>query len=425
MKGDRLPSSRAFAEFRDIFHDAHVEFALDRVPEHELAGVLDGRASAELRRLVSLTDRRELGAFFTPHELADRLAEPLSEARGEIVVVDTSCGAGDLLLAAARVLAPAIRRATATVRLYGVDIVPEFVEVAAWRLELQRRVLNVDLEVRVRCGDGRLAPEAAGATHVLLNPPFASVQSSDDCEWAGGRVNGAADFLNHTVARLAPGSRVSALLPDVLRSGARYGQWRRLMGESLDIEETTILGQFDRWADVDVFLLRAVRRARPDGSAPESWVGEASGPTVGGRFHVSVGPVVHYRAPNSGPWRPYLTAKDFPTWGTIRRVARDRRFIGRLHRGPFVAVPRTSRPEEPARARGAIVADHRPVAVDNHLLVLSPLSGGIDECHRLLAVLRSEAANAWLNRAIRCRHLTVGAVASLPWVDTGVSHHAG
>ena len=425
MKGDRLPSARALAEFRDIFHDAHAEFALDRFPEHELAGVLDGQASAELRRLVSLTERRELGAFFTPHELADRLAEPLSEARGEIVVVDTSCGAGDLLLAAARVLAPAIRRAAATVRLYGVDIVPEFVEVAAWRLELQCRVLNVDLEVRVRCGDGRLAPEAAGATHALMNPPFASVQSSDSCEWAGGRVNGAADFLDHTVARLAPGSRVSALLPDVLRSGARYGQWRRMIGESLDIEETTILGRFDRWADVDVFLLSAVRRARPYGSAPESWVGEASGPTVGDRFHVSVGPVVHYRAPDSGPWRPYLTAKDFPTWGTIRRVAQDRRFIGRLHRGPFVAVPRTSRPEEPARARGAIVADHRPVAVDNHLLILSPLSGGIDECHRLLGVLRSEAANGWLNRAIRCRHLTVGAVASLPWVDAGVSHHAG
>ncbi len=426
MKGDRLPSARALAEFRDIFCDAHTEFALDRCPEHELARVLDGQASAELRRLVSLTDRRKLGAFFTPHELADRLAEPLRGARGKIVVVDTSCGAGDLLLAAARALAPAIQRATATVHLYGVDIVPEFVEVAAWRLELQRRVLNLDLEVRTRCGEGRSAPEAASATHVLLNPPFASVQSADDCAWAGGTVNGAADFLDHTVARLAPASRLSALLPDVLRSGARYRQWRRVMGESLDIEETTILGQFDQWADVDVFLLGAVRRAQPSaGGAPESWVQEASGPTVGSRFHVSVGPVVHFRAPDSGPRRPYLTAKDFPTWGTIRTVARDRRFIGRLHRGPFVVIPRTSRPEEPARARGAIVADHRQVAVDNHLLVLSPLDGGIDECHRLLAVLRSEAANAWLNRAIRCRHLTVGAIASLPWIDAGGSRHAG
>ena len=426
MKGDRLPSSQAFAEFRDIFHDAHAEFALDRFQEHELAGVLDGQASAELRRLVSLTDRRELGAFFTPHELADRLAEPLSEARGEGSSSWTRVAAQEICY-----LPPPEFWHPRSVGQRRRCVCTGWTSCQSswkWRLgdsNFSAAVLNVDLEVRVRCGDGRLAPEVAGATHLLLNPPYASVQSSDDCEWAGGRVNGAADFLDRTVARLAPGSRVSALLPDVLRSGARYGQWRRLIGESLDIEETTILGQFDRWADVDVFLLRAVRRARPDGSAPESWVGEASGPTVGGRFHVSVGPVVHYRAPNRGPRRPYLTAKDFPTWGTIRRVARDRRFIGRLHSGPFVAVPRTSRPEEPARARGAIVADHRAVAVDNHLLVLSPLSGGIDECHRLLAVLRSEAANAWLNRAIRCRHLTVGAVASLPWVDTGVSHHAG
>ena len=387
--------------------------------------MLDGRASAELRRLVSLTERRELGAFFTRTELADRLTGPLREAQGDIVVADTSCGAGDLLLSAARVLAPAIRRATATVRLCGVDIVPEFVEVAAWRLELQRRVLDIDLEVRVRCGDGRFAPEAGSATHVLLNPPFASVPSTDTCDWASGRVNGAADFVDHTVSRLTPGSRILALLPDVLRSGARYEQWRRLIKARLDIEETTILGRFDKWADVDVFLLSAIRRSRPDGSPPKSWVGEASGPTVGDRFHVSVGPVVHYRAPDRGPWRPYLTAKDFPTWSTIRKVARHRRFVGRLHHGPFVAVPRTSRPEEPARARGAIVADHRPVAVDNHLLVLTPLSGSIDECHRLLGVLRSEAANVWLNRAIRCRHLTVGAIASIPWVEAGVSHHAG
>ena len=31
--------------------------------------------------------------------------------------------------------------------------------------------------------------------------------------------------------------------------------------------------------------------------------------------------------------------------------------------------------------------------------------------------LQSQVVNDWLDRVIRCRHLTVGAVASIPWVN--------
>lgn len=411
----------ALTEFRDVFRGARDEFQRGLIPPDGLRGLLDGQAGAELRRLVPLGDRRRMGAFFTPHDMADRLAEPLRGARGEVVVADTSCGAGDLLLAAVRALAAPIRREDVTARLVGVDIVPQFAQVAEWRVELLCRTTGIEPRVRIRCGDGTHAAETAQASHLLLNPPFTPVESSPDCEWAGGSVNGAADFLARSVVRLQEGSLVSAVLPDVLRSGTRYRQWRSFIGRYLDIGDLATIGRFDRWADVDVFMLSGVRRPCPDAAAPESWLTQTAEQEVGDHFRVSVGPVVNFRAPHRGAWHPYLTAKGFPTWGTVTTIGNERRFTGRLHRSPFVVIPRTSRPEEPARARGAIVTVDRPVAVDNHLLVLSPRSGGLDECRRLLGVLRAERSNTWLNQAIRCRHLTVGAVASLPWADSGAS----
>lgn len=141
----------------------------------------------------------------------------------------------------------------------------------------------------------------------------------------------------------------------------------------------------------------------------------AAGPTVGDRFDVSVGPLVDYRSPLEGPLVPYLVAKDFPAWGTIAAVERTRQFSGRLHQGPFVVIPRTSRPGDPYRARAAVVAATRGLAVENHLIVLKPRRGGMAECRRLVRRLRSRDVDDWLDRVIRCRHLTVGAVASIPW----------
>ena len=127
------------------------------------------------------------------------------------------------------------------------------------------------------------------------------------------------------------------------------------------------------------------------------------------------GALVDYRSPLQGPHVPYLVAKGFPVWGTITAVERTRRFSGRLHQGPIVVIPRTSRPGDPYRARAAVVADPRAIAVENHLLVLRPKHGGLAECRRLLRQLRSEQVNDWLDQVIRCRHLTVSAVTSIPW----------
>lgn len=377
--------------------------------------VLDGQAGAELRRLLPVAHRRRLGAFFTPHELAHRLTAPLANATGDLVVVDPSCGAGDLLLAAVQVLAPALRSGRVRARLVGIDIVPEFAETARLRLDLLCRSLGAIPTVQIRRADGRSDAELGAATHLMLNPPFAAVHSAQDCSWARGNVSGAADFLAKVVARIPEGSHVAAILPEVLRGGSRYRRWRDWIEQHLGIQETVPLGRFDRWTDVDVFIMRGHRQRCLDGKGRHHWIPSHQSARVGDYFDISVGPVVHNRHAERGPSLPYLTAKGLPPWGTVKEVRRRRRFNGRIYSGPLVVIPRTSRPDEAGRARAALVPDLGKVAVDNHLIVLTPKSGGLNMCHTLLQVLRAPESDKWLDATMRCRHLTVGAIADLPW----------
>ena len=416
MTGSSEASAAALAEFVTLFDEACGSALKAVSPTDAPLYVLNGEASAEVRRLVPLGERRRLGAFFTPRELADDVACSLRSVQGQVTVVDPCSGAGDLLLAAARALEEPVRSGTVRANLVGVDIVDEFSQVARMRFELLSRVLGLDMSFRFITGDGLSTPDvSADTTHMLLNPPFAVVPSQKGCEWARGKVSGAADFFARVIVRFQPGVEISAILPDVLRSGSRYRRWRDFVAKRLDLDTPEPKGRFDSWTDIDVFVLRGRTRQTETAPLEIEWVPRSAGPTVAERFDVSVGPLVDYRSPLEGPLVPYLVAKDFPTWSTISRVERTRRFSGRLHVGPFVVIPRTSRPGDPYRARAAVVTDPRGTAVENHLLVLSPRQGGIDECRRLVCWLQSEEVNDWLDRTIRCRHLTVGAVGAIPW----------
>ena len=283
------------------------------------------------------------------------------------------------------------------------------------RFELLTRNCDLDVTGNFITDDGLTAPDVRGATHILLNPPFAAVPSQEGCEWATGKVNGAAAFLARVIEQLSADVEISTILPDVLRSGSRYRRWRDVISGRLDLDTPEPQGRFDPWTDVDVFILRGRTRPAKTNVFPNRWVPSTTGPTVGDRFDISVGPLVDYRSPLEGPRVPYLVSKDFPAWGTIGSVEETRRFSGSLHEGPIVVIPRTSRPGDSYRARAAVVTDRRGIAVENHLLVLKPRRGGTTECRRLMRQLRSQGVNDWLDRAIRCRHLTVGAVASIPW----------
>ena len=211
-----------------------------------------------------------------------------------------------------------------------------------------------------------------------------------------------------------------AILPDVLRSGWRYRSWRQAVLSRCELQHVGLGDQFDAHADVNVFVLSVTVRSTQRLRAPSSSAWKSPRrpeKTLRDAFDISVGPVVDYREPRRGSWHPFVHAKTLTPWSTIKEVDERRRFAGRLIAPPFVAVKRTSRPDDANRAVGSVVNTDVPVAVENHVMVLTPHDGTLRTCKRLLTLLAKRETTDRLNRAIRCRHLTIGALADLPWSD--------
>lgn len=408
---ERLKNSDLLQEFSDTLLDTPVD-------EIGATHFLNGAAATALRKLIPLRDRRNLGAFFTPQKLAEELAAPLADIRGEAIILDPCCGAGDLLLASMRAIAPAQATSSAHVKIHGTDIVREFTKVALARLRFQLEKLSLDnIDIDVMHSDGLDSDGLVDATHIIINPPFGLSDAPSSCSWTSGRVNKAALFIADILPHVQVGTYIHAILPDVLRCGTRYARWRRLVEQQVHIESIKSLGRFDRWTDVDVFMMTGQVAAKGVNGCLGLWTSHFEGKTVGDLFRVSVGSVVNYRDPECGPHRSFLTAKSFPTWEEVESVVGGRRFQGKVESSPFVVIPRTSSPNEPVRSRGAIIVDSRPIAVDNHILVVSPHDGRLESCRELLEVLKRPATTTWLNKVNRCRHLTVADVESIPWVN--------
>ena len=316
---------------------------------------LDGRAGRELRSAVALHELRRLGAFFTGDRLASLVVDRAQHSANWRVVVDPSCGCGDLLLAAARRL-PVEEDLEGTLLrwgavLHGTDLVAEFVDVARQRLLLLALLRGakpppsgkIDLAAALpglRVADGRAVIDDLRADLVLLNPPYGRVIAPPDCAFASGLTTEAALWAADLSESLPDGVELVAVLPDVLRSGSRYVNWRARLAERLSIDEVVTAGQFDALTDVDVFVLRATKR--PDGRL--TWPRqEAVGPRLGEWCSVMVGAVVDKRDAHEGPWVPYVTTRELPNRGDFRAIRR-RRFAKRLFKPPFVVVRRTSRP---------------------------------------------------------------------------------
>src|SRR5438105_8356165 len=230
---------------------------------------LDGEPSRMLRETNTLDNRRRLGSFFTSKALAE-LALAKRKFNSNSRIADPACGAGDLLLAVARRLP--VRKTLQTTLKYwsenlsGADIRPEFVRLAKARLAilarqrlkdhepLQRNLSRCFTSIRVKDmlhgkrGNRRI-------NSILLNPPFGLVAAPKNCTWARGRVNSAALFLQDVLETAQKGTRLIAILPDVLRTGSRYKSWRGHISKLLCITRINQYGVFDAFADVDVFVL--------------------------------------------------------------------------------------------------------------------------------------------------------------------------
>jgi hypothetical protein len=396
--------------------------ARDGLGDRSVVAELNGQAGHALRTSVGLQARRDAGTFFTGTDLADRLID-LAQLSGHIS--DPACGAGDLLLAAARQL-PVSDSLDATLEawsscLSGRDVNPAFLELTRARLvllALSRGALpsghSIDMSTvftDIRVGDTLASHRKLDVDGVLLNPPYGTMPAPVGWPYGSGLVSRAAVFVSHAVRRVPIGTNIACILPDVLRSGSRYAKWRNGLASDAEVVGLEAAGRFDLSADVDVFLL-VLRRSDEGSSWPTSAV---VGRTLGQDFNVRVGAVVPHRDEAMGPRVRYLDARALPPLAE-RELLRWRRFAGTTFVPPFVVVRRTSRPRLSPGPRLIVnvVEGDGPIAVENHLLVLTPHRGGAAACKRLARYLTSEQVTAQLDATAARRHLTVGDLRGLP-----------
>lgn len=405
----------------------------------ELAVHLHGDyAAKQLQRLISRQSLRASGAFFTQQRLSRFALRPiLPTIRTNSIVLDPACGAGDLLLGCAAKL-PIDSDLDDTLLRWGTQIIgrdlhAEFINAAKGRLILKafsrgakpsRSKISSHSAFPDLCATSIFECEETyeRATHVVMNPPFGTITAPEGCTWGSGKISAAALFLEACVKQAVPRTRVVAILPDVLRSGSRYDKWRGAIEQYAEVQSVRTRGQFDEKADVHVFVLELLIKKKPVSFIKKNielradWVpSPKSSRQVQDCFDVCVGPVVDYRHPHEGKWRPFVVAKALPMWRKVTQPERNRRFRGKVLKPPFVVVRRTSRPEDKHRAVATVVSGKRAVAVENHLIVLKPKNGKLSACWRALKNLRHNKTNEWLNKRIRCRHLTVSALKGLPW----------
>lgn len=399
----------------------------------DVSALLDGAAGEALRKSVPLTTRQRVGAFFTPTALADRCLEQLPGIPTPIT--DPACGAGDLLLAAARRL-PISRSAVETLKVWGqclvgTDVVPEFVAAAKLRLALlamQRTGDRIDIRLanrllsNIRVGNGlaSLGAETIGGL-LFINPPFGTTTTYQRHFNGAGRVSRAGIFADKAIRALAPEAWIAAILPDVLRSGTTYSRWRRSVSQQLGEVVVSVEGKFDATTDVDVFTLVGRRGHVPENGAQRiNWyqtTPPSDSRTIGDVFELHVGHIVAYRDQGGGTDRAFVTVRDLVSGAIQSRLTNHWPAGKRVVPTPFVAICRTSSPDDPRRVVASVISGRRPVAVENHIITAQPRSRTLEDAIKLMKWLRSPLITAQLQRRIRCRHLTLDALRDLPWPD--------
>ncbi|MFJ4390188.1 N-6 DNA methylase [Pseudomonas soli] len=406
------------------------ESIIDTIDREALAELVNlDSADSVLRTFLSIDEMREFGSFFTGQELSTCAVAAFNAPISlDSVVLDPTCGTGNLLIEFSRRL-EVKEYLSETLRqwgkvLAGFDIHESFIRATKLRLVLEalnRGVIKdctIDeaqsllSKIIVKDAMSVTAQDLCNTTHLLMNPPFSSWDSPRENYWRIGKVNAAGVVFDHYLRRVPPNCAVSAILPDVLRSGSRYQNWRDFVEANID-GHAEIAGRFNEKTDIDVFLIHGF--ATPPQNQTIIWFPEqCKSSTISEHYDVCIGPLVAYRDPLEGPSSPYAHSKNTPLWSSITNLSETRNFKGRLIEPPFVVIRRTSSPSDKFRASAAIINESFPVAVENHLIVVKPRSNSLEDCHRLVEVLKSKRTNDFINNRIRCRHLTVGVVKDIP-----------
>ena len=397
-----------------------------------ITAALDGQPGRELRQRYKLDLLRATGTFFTGSELASRMTQHMRFPQGAAMplIIDPACGAGDLLVATAKNL-PVFGTVAQTLRawgqqLAGFDVNSSFIETTKVRLAMLavQRVGGcpetgaLDLETlfpQIKVSDGAAKWNLTRpVSTIVVNPPFAHVMAGKECEWSQGRTSHAAIFIERCLEEAGAGGHIAAILPDVLRTGTRYAAWRNRVERSSKRLQIEVVGQFDQFTDVDVFILKidiGESAGKHGWGIPES----KGGLTLSDLFNIHVGPVVPFRLTKKGNWRRYAHSDVLPPWKTVNKFSESIRFTGKTYKGPLVLVRRTSKSNYKQRCIATIVTSPEELAIENHLLILQPKDGSLKTCSKLLDLLQSVETTDWMNQRIRCRHLTVGSIGDLPW----------
>jgi len=382
-----------------------------------------------LRECLTISEMRELGSFFTGQELATKAVSLFENSiNNHSIILDPACGAGNLLIECSRHL-NVNKSLKVTLQewggvLYGYDINGSFIEAAKLRLIVEavsrganrdcsfHHAMNLLSNIIVKDALTTTVEEIHCVTHIIMNPPFISIESPKVNYWKLGKVNMAGIFVDHFIRISMRNTEFSAILPDVLRSGSRYDGFRGFINQSL-AGSNFIWGRFNKKTDVDVFMLHGITSQ----NSPSSDVfasTQTSSKTISSYFDVCIGPLVAYRDPLTGPDFPYFHAKNSKAWDKLECSSERRKFSGKVIKPPFVIVKRTSSPNDKYRAVGTIINCEEAVAVENHMIVIQPKNKSLKDCQKLIEVLRSDKTNEFLNERIRLRHLTVSAIKEIP-----------
>lgn len=405
------------------------------IEKRSMVDVVDMNVTYAAEELIPHDIRASQGIFFTGDKIAEKIALSLSsEIDAGASFFDPSCGAGNLLLAVAKRF-PIKSCLIDTVvfwggRFGGCDLNESFILAAKLRLvalacqrhgvhELPKAELNTYLQSFSCFHVGDYLGTALGAEFdcIVANPPFGHIAVSQEVNWSTGKTQQAGVFVAQALQVAKPGQKIAAVLPDVLRCGSRYNKWRDLVEVESLITAVDVYGRFSKSVDVDVFLLSVIVGAQSIDSHIDMWQSVVWNDSpafikLKDLFEVKVGPVVPHRLKDDGGRVPYLTTQEAPPFSTVAELP-EINFSGTLYLPPFVVVRRTSSPSDRNRLVPSLVQGSEPIAVENHLLIISPRDRDIRSCLALMDEFQDPRINEWLNAVSRCRHLTTKVLADI------------
>jgi len=405
-----------------------------QISKSKISKMLNGETSDALKEIVPLEIRRSAGLFFTSTKLAFQVADFIAPIlKKGFKIADPACGAGNLLIACAKYL-PKCETFKETMEqwsniILGYDLHPEFIRATKLRLSLLASSLHPEDKYNtsqfysnkffkdIKIGNVFDNNSFSRDTIITVNPPYGYMNAPEHCEWGSGKIQIAGWFIESLLKNSPDGQHIVAILPDVLRSGSRYLRWRKLLESYCSSGEIKLIGRFDKYTDVDVFIFHGI--AGKNIGHKINWKTEESvdNSKLSDFFDVHVGTIVPHRDKIEGEFYPYLHARSAKPWETLLCIPEKKQSLKKVFKSPFVVVHRTSSPTDKHRCIATVIDVKKEVAVENHLIVLRPKKGGVGNCKKLLKLLKAQETNDYMNKRIRCRHLTVSSIKSIPVAD--------